>query len=33
MVETAETAEVYCHFCGRRHYITPDVLAKVLEDS
>ena len=32
MVEKAETAEVYCHFCGKRHYITPDVLATVLED-
>jgi molecular chaperone Hsp33 len=32
MIASGETAEVYCHFCGRRHYIEPGVLATVLED-
>lgn len=30
MIEKSETAEVYCHFCGQRHYIAPDALADLL---
>lgn len=30
MIEKNETAEVYCHFCGKRHYLTPDDLRKLL---
>jgi molecular chaperone Hsp33 len=31
MVETGEACEVYCHFCGRRHYLTTDDLKSLLE--
>ena len=30
MIEKGETAEVYCHFCGRRHYLAPDELRELL---
>ena len=30
MVAKNETAEVYCHFCGRRHYLSPDRLRELL---
>ena len=30
MVEEGETCEVYCHFCGRRHYLTTDDLKALL---
>ena len=30
MIEKNETAEVYCHFCGKRHYLTPDDLQTLL---
>lgn len=31
MVEKGETAEVRCHFCGRRHYLAPDQLREMIE--
>jgi len=31
MVEKGETAEVYCHFCGKRHYLPPERLHELLE--
>lgn len=31
MVQKGETAEVYCHFCGKRHYMTPDQLGALLD--
>lgn len=31
MVAEGETCEVYCHFCGRRHYLTTDDLKALLE--
>ncbi len=30
MIAKGETAEVYCHFCGKRHYLTPDELQGLL---
>ena len=30
MIDQGETAEVCCHFCGKRHYLTPDELRKLL---
>lgn len=30
MVEHDETAEVYCHFCGRRHYLEPGAIRELL---
>jgi len=30
MIAKDETAEVYCHFCGRRHYLTPAELRALL---
>lgn len=30
MIEKGETAEVYCHFCGRRHYLQPSELRNLL---
>lgn len=30
MVEKGETAEVYCHFCGRRHYLSPERIRELL---
>lgn len=30
MVEKSETAEVYCHFCGRRHHLSPTELQALL---
>ena len=33
MVEKGETAEVYCHFCGRRHHLSPDELTALLDSS
>lgn len=30
MIEKGETAEVHCHFCGKRHYLTPDDLRELL---
>jgi molecular chaperone Hsp33 len=30
MIAKDETAEVYCHFCGRRHYLTSDQLRALL---
>lgn len=30
MIEKGETAEVYCHFCGRRHYLAPDEIRALL---
>ena len=31
MIEKNETAEVCCHFCGRRHYLSPEQLRELLE--
>ena len=31
MIESGETCEVYCHFCGRRHYLTTDDLKDILD--
>ena len=33
MVAKGETAEVHCHFCGTTHYLSPDELRALLEDS
>lgn len=33
MVAKSETAEVHCHFCGTTHYLSPDELRALLEDS
>ena len=33
MVAKGETAEVHCHFCGTTHYLSPDELLALLEDS
>lgn len=30
MVDKEETAEVYCHFCGRRHYLAPERIRELL---
>ncbi len=30
MIDTGETAEVCCHFCGRRHYLAPERLRALL---
>ena len=30
MIDQGETAEVYCHFCGKRHYLTADELKELL---
>ena len=30
MIEQGESAEVYCHFCGRRHHFTPEQLKELL---
>ena len=30
MITKNETAEVYCHFCGRRHYLSPERLSELL---
>ena len=30
MISKGETAEVYCHFCGKRHYLTPEELQGLL---
>ena len=30
MIEKGETAEVYCHFCGKRHYLGPSDLLDLL---
>lgn len=30
MIENGETAEVYCHFCGKRHYLSSDELRDLL---
>ena len=30
MIEKGETAEVYCHFCGKRHYLQPEELRGML---
>ena len=30
MIDKDETAEIYCHFCGRRHYLAPDELRELL---
>lgn len=30
MVAKGETAEVLCHFCGRRHYLSPEQLRQLL---
>lgn len=30
MIASGETAEAYCHFCGRRHYFTPEELRELL---
>lgn len=32
MIAQSETAEVYCHFCGRRHYVAPDELISLIDD-
>jgi molecular chaperone Hsp33 len=32
MIAKDETAEIYCHFCGKRHYLTPDELRDLLSD-
>lgn len=32
MIAKDETAEIYCHFCGKRHYLTPDELRELLSD-
>ncbi|MBR1829808.1 MAG: Hsp33 family molecular chaperone HslO [Atopobiaceae bacterium] len=31
MIEHEESAEVYCHFCGKRHYLEPDALRDLLD--
>lgn len=31
MIEKGETAEVRCHFCGRRHCLSPDNLRELLD--
>lgn len=31
MIDEGETAEVYCHFCGKYHYIPVDQLKEMLE--
>lgn len=31
MVAKGETAEVYCHFCGRRHHLSPTELQALLD--
>ena len=31
MVAKGETAEIFCHFCGKRHYLAPDELAALLD--
>ena len=33
MVAKGETAAVHCHFCGTTHYLSPDELRALLEDS
>jgi molecular chaperone Hsp33 len=33
MVAKGEAAEVHCHFCGTTHYLSPDELRALLEDS
>ncbi len=33
MVAKDETAEVFCHFCGRRHYLSPDQLKAMLDSA
>lgn len=30
MIDTGETAEVHCHFCGTTHYLTPNDLRNLL---
>ena len=30
MIEKGESAEVYCHFCGKRHTLPPDTLRDLL---
>ena len=30
MIAKGETAEVCCHFCGKRHYLAPDALCELL---
>lgn len=30
MIEKGETAEVHCHFCGKRHYLAPEDLRELL---
>ena len=32
MIAKNETAEIYCHFCGKRHYLTPDELRELLNE-
>lgn len=32
MIAQSETAEVYCHFCGRHHYVEPDELQEMLDE-
>lgn len=31
MIRTGETAEAYCHFCGKRHHFTPEQLQDLLD--
>lgn len=31
MIEKGETAEVYCHFCGKRHYLSPDEIRDLVD--
>lgn len=30
MVQKGETTEVLCHFCGKRHYLPPEMLQAML---
>ena len=32
MIEKGETAEVYCHFCGKRHYLPVEQLRELCDD-
>ena len=32
IIEKGETAEVFCHFCGKRYYLTPQKLAQMIVD-
>ena len=30
MIAKQETAEIYCHFCGKRHFLSPKELEDLL---